>query len=129
VRSVFLRETSPGSVHDKRRAAATPDPRPAGSPRLQDLGCPGCTRAGVEILQPMQKPRGPELPPTPKADKRELARRRVRLEQVHSRVKRCRMLKETSRMWKDGMRDMVMAIGCALHNLRVRLTPSWTPMV
>jgi hypothetical protein len=24
---------------------------------------------------------------------------------------------------------MVMEIGCALHNFRVRLTPSWTPMV
>jgi hypothetical protein len=30
------------------------------------------------------------------------------------------MLKETIRMWKDGMRDMVMGIGYAPHNFRVR---------
>jgi hypothetical protein len=64
-----------------------------------------------------------------KAANRKLARRRVRIEQVNSRVKRCRMLKETIRLWKTGIRDMVTEIGCALHNFRVRLTPSWTPMV
>jgi hypothetical protein len=53
----------------------------------------------------------------------------VRIEHVNSRVKRCRMLKEAIRVWKAGIRDMVMEIGCALHNFRVRLTPSWAPMV
>jgi hypothetical protein len=33
------------------------------------------------------------------------------------------------RMWKAEVRDMVMEIGCALHNFRFRLTPSWMPMV
>jgi hypothetical protein len=110
-------------------AATTPYPLPAGSQLLQDLGFQGFTLPGVEILQPTKKPRGHELTPEQKADNRAMARRRVRIEHVNSRVKRCRMLKETIRMWKDGMRDMVMEIGCALHNLRVRLTPSWTPMV
>ena len=96
---------------------------------LQDLGCQGFTLEGVEILPPTKKPRGHELTPEQQADNRALARRRVRIEHVNSSVKRCRMLKETIRMWKDGIRDMVMEIGCALHNLRVRLTPSWTPMV
>jgi hypothetical protein len=128
MRIVFLSETAPGSVHDKRLADTTPYPLPAGSQLLQDLGFQGFTLAGVEILQPMKKPRGKELTPTQKAANRELARRRVRIEHVNSSVKRCRMLKETIRMWKDGIRDMVMEIGCALHNLRVRLTPSWTPM-
>jgi hypothetical protein len=129
LRIVFLSETQPGSVHDKRLADTTPYPLPAGSQLLQDLGLQGFTLEGVEILQPTKKPRGKELTPTQKADNREIARRRVRIEHVNSSVKRCRMLKETIRMWKDGIRDMVMEIGCALHNLRVRLTPSWTPMV
>jgi hypothetical protein len=129
LRIVFLSETQPGSVHDKRLADTTPYPLPAGSQLLQDLGFQGFTLEGVEILQPTKKPRGKELTPTQKADNREIARRRVRIEHVNSSVKRCRMLKETIRMWKDGIRDMVMEIGCALHNLRVRLTPSWTPMV
>jgi hypothetical protein len=64
-----------------------------------------------------------------KAGNRKVARRRVRIEHVNSSVKRCRMLKETIRVWKAGIRDMVMESGGALHNFRVRLTPSWTLMV
>jgi hypothetical protein len=129
LRLLFLSDTSQGSVHDKRIADTPPYPLPTGSPLLQDLGFQAFTLEGVAIIQPTKKPRGKELTPEQKADNREVARRRVRIEHVNSSVKRCRMLKETIRMWKDGMRDMVMEIGCALHNFRVRLTPSWTPMV
>ena len=128
LRIVFRSETAPGRGHDTRLADTTPSPRPPGSQLLQDLGLQGCTLEGVTILQPTKKPRGKALTPTQKADNRTIARRRVRIEHVKSSVKRCRILKETIRMWKDGIRDMVMESGCALHNLRVRLTPSWTPM-
>jgi hypothetical protein len=126
---LFLSETHPGSVHDKRMADPTPYPLPAGSHLLQDLGFQAFTLEGVDILQPTKKPRGKELTLEQKAGKREVSRRRVRIEHVNSSVKRCRMLKETIRMWKEGTRDRVMEIGCALHNFRVRLTPSWTPMI
>jgi hypothetical protein len=126
---LLLSATSPGSVHDKRLADATPYPLPPGSHLLQDTGFQAFTLEGVEILQPTKKPRGKELTAEQKAANREVSRRRVRIEHVNSSVKRCRMLKETIRMWKEGMRDMVMEIGCALHNFRVRMTPSWTPMV
>jgi hypothetical protein len=59
-----------------------------------------------------------------KAANRKISRRRVRIAHVNSSVKRCRMLQETIRMWKAEIRDMVMESGCALHNFRVRLTPS-----
>ena len=126
---LFLRETHQGSVHDTRIADTTPSPLPVGSHLLQERGLQAFTLEGVTIIQPTKKPRGKALTPEQKADNREVARRRVRIAQVNSSVKRCRMLKETIRMWKAGMRDMVMEIGCGLHNFRVRLTPSWTPMV
>ena len=129
LRILFLSETQPGSVHDKRIADTTPYPLPAGSHLLQDLGFQAFTLEGVDIIQPTKKPRGRELTPEQKEDNREISRRRVRIEHVNSSVKRCRMLKETIRMWKAGIRDMVMEIGCGLHNFRVRVTPSWTPMV
>ena len=129
LRMVFLRATHQGRVHDKRMADTTPYPLPAGSHLLQERGLQAFTLEGVAILQPTKKPRGKEWTPEQQEDNRALARRRVRIEQVNSRVKRCRMLKETIRMWKAGRRDMVMEIGCALHNFRVRFTPSWTPMV
>jgi len=126
---LFLSETHPGSIHDKRIADATPYPLPAGSQLLQDLGFQAFTLDGVDIIQPTKKPRGRTLTRAQRAANRKVARRRVRIEHVNSRVKRCRMLKETIRLWKAGIRDMVMEIGCALHNFRVRLTPSWTPMI
>jgi hypothetical protein len=129
LRILFLSETHPGSVHDKRIADTTPYPLPTGSHLLQDTGFQAFTLEGVDILQPTKKPRGKELTAEQKAGNREVSRRRVRIEHVNSSVKRCRMLKETIRMWKEGMRDMVMEIGCALHNFRLRVTPSWTPMV
>ena len=126
---LFLSETHPGSVHDKCIADTTPYPLPAGSHLLQDKGFQAFTLDGVHILQPTKKPRGKEMTPEQKEENREISRRRVHIEHVNSSVKRCRMLKETIRMWKEGIRDMVMEIGCALHNFRVRFTPSWTPMI
>jgi hypothetical protein len=38
------------------------------------------------------------------------------------------LLKDRIRLWKAGVRDLVMELCCALHNFRVRLTP-WLPMV
>jgi hypothetical protein len=54
--------------------------------------------------------------------------RRLRIEHVNSSVKRCRIVKDRIRLWKKGIRDVVMEICCALHNFRVRLTP-WQPMI
>ena len=126
---LFLSATHSGRVHDKRIADTTPYPLPVGSQLLQDLGFQAFTLDGVAIIQPTKKPRGHELTRAQKAGNRKISRRRVCIERVHSRVKRCRMRKETIQWWKTGLRDMVMAIGCALHNVRVRLTPSWAPMV
>jgi len=125
---LFLSETTEGRVHDKRMADATPYPLPAGSQLLQDLGFLAFTLPEVETLMPTKKPRGQELTPEQKAANQVLASRRVRIEQVNSSVKRCRIVKDTLRLVKKGVRDLVMEICCALHNLRVRLTP-WQPMV
>jgi hypothetical protein len=125
---LFLSETTEGRVHDKRMADATPYPLPAGSQLLQDLGFLAFTLPEVETLMPTKKPRGQELTPEQKAANQVLASRRVRIEHVNSSVKRCRIVKDTLRLVKKGVRDLVMEICCALHNLRVRLTP-WQPMV
>ena len=125
---LFLSETTEGRVHDKRMADATPYPLPAGSQLLQDLGFLAFTLPEIETLMPTKKPRGQELTPEQKAANQALARRRVRIEHVNSSVKRCRIVKDTLRLVKKGVRDLVMEICCALHNFRVRLTP-WRPMI
>jgi len=128
MRLLCLRETPPDRVHDTRIADPTPEPQPAGRQRRHDLGVQACTRAGVEILPPAKKPHGKAVPRAQTAGNRKRTRRRVRLAHVHRRGKRGRMRQETSRLWQDGIRDKVMEIGWARHHVRVRLTPSWTPL-
>jgi DDE superfamily endonuclease len=125
---LFLSETYEGRTHDKRIAEATPYPLPAGSRLLQDLGFLAFTLDQVESIMPTRKPRGRVLTRYQKAANRRIARRRVRIEHVNSRVKRCRMVHDTCRLRKAGVRDLIMEVCCALHNFRVRLTP-WQPMV
>jgi hypothetical protein len=125
---VFLSATYPGSTHDKRIAEATPYPLPADSRLLQDLGFLAFTLPPIKVIMPTKKPRGRPLTRAQKAANRRIARRRVRIEHVNSSVKRCRVVHETNRLRKVGVRDVVMEVCCALHNFRVRLTP-WQPMV
>ena len=54
--------------------------------------------------------------------------RRLRIEHVNSSVTRCRIVKDRIRLWKEGIRDLVMELCCALHNFRVRLNP-WLPII
>jgi hypothetical protein len=126
--SLFLRDTYGGRGHDKRMAAVTPSPFPAGSRLLQDLGFLAFTLPHVASLMPTKKPRGEELTLEQTLANQALHHRRLRLEHVNSRVKRCRVVKDRIRLWKNGVRDLVMALCCALHNFRVRLSP-WQPMV
>jgi hypothetical protein len=125
---LFLSETAGGRLHDKRLAEATPYPLPPGSRLLQDLGFLAFTLPEVEILMPTKKPCGQELPLAQQRANQALHHRRLRIEQVNSSVKRCRIVKDRIRLWKDSVRDLVMELCCALHNFRVRLTP-WQPMV
>jgi hypothetical protein len=108
-------------LHDKR--LAEPYPLPAESRLLQDLGFMAFTLPQVEILMPRKKPPGAELSPAqqranplpPTADRACQQQRQA-------------LSRRQSRLWKQGVRDVVMETCCALHNFRLRLTP-WQPMV
>lgn len=127
LRILFLSETHPGTVHDKRVADATPYPLPQGSYLLQDLGFLGFTLEGVMIEMPAKKPKKRELTDEQKATNQAKARRRVYIEHVNSSIKRCRILKDVCRLLRQGARDQVIEIGCALHNFRLRLD-AWLPI-
>jgi DDE superfamily endonuclease len=125
---LFLSDTYGGRVHEKPIADATPYPVPAGSRLLQDLGFLAFTLPQVAILMPTKKPRGQALTLEQQRANQALHQRRLWIEHVNSSVKRCRIVKDRSRLWKEGVRDLVMARCCALHHFRVRLTP-WQPMI
>jgi hypothetical protein len=99
-----------------------------GSRLVQDLGVLACTLPQVESLRPTKHPRGQERTLEQHRAHQALDQRRLRIEHVNSRVKRCRIVKDRLRLWKEGVRALVMALCCALHNVRVRLTP-WQPMM
>ncbi len=94
---------------------------------MQDLGFLAFTLPHVEILMPRKKPRGEERTVEQQPANQALHQRRLRIEHVNSSVKRCRIVKDRIRLWKAGVRDLVMELCGALHNFRVRLTP-WQPM-
>lgn len=125
---VFLSDTYEGSVHDKRIADTTPYPLPTGSHLLQDLGFLAFKLEGVTTLTPHKKPRGGSLTDEQKAENRQNSSRRVRIEHVNSSMKRCRIVKDTIRLFKEEVRDRVVEVCCALHNFRIRITP-WKNMV
>jgi hypothetical protein len=125
---LFLSDTYGGRTHDLRIAEATPSPLPAGSGLVQDLGFLSFTLPDVAILLPTKKPRGHELTWEQHLANQTLHQRRLRIEHVNSSVKRCRIVKDRIRLWKEGVRDRVMELCCALHNFRVRLNP-WLPMI
>jgi hypothetical protein len=125
---LFLSDTYGGRCHDKRIADATPYPLPAGSRLLQELGFLAFTLPQVAILMPIKKPRGEELMREQQWSNQALHERRLWIEPVNRSVKRCRIVKDRLRLWKEGVRDLVMERCCALHNFRVRLPP-WPPMI
>jgi hypothetical protein len=96
----FLSDTYEGSCHDKPIAEVTPYPLAEGSELLQDLGFVGFTLAGVQITQPHKKPRGQDLTDEQKAENRVIAQRRVLVEHIICSIKRCRIVKDTIRLWK-----------------------------
>ena len=124
---LFLSTTFEGKVHDKRIADYSAYPLPPESQLLQDLGFLAFTLDGVEMREPIKKPRGGHLTPEQKASNKALARRRIRIEHVNSSVKRCRMVKDALRIWRGTIRDLVMDVACGLHNLRLRHRP-WVAM-
>ena len=96
---------------------------------LQDLGFLAFTLPQVEILMPAKKPQGEELTREQQWANQALNQRRLRIEHVNSSVKRCRIVKDRLRLWKEGVRDLVMELCCALHNFRANPAMTSLPPV
>ena len=119
----FLSDTVEGKKNDKRLADESGYRVPTGSVLAQDAGFQGFHLEGVSILQPTKKPRGGELPYADKVRNRLIAGIRVRIEHAIGSVKRYRIVKDKSRNWKPGFRDLVIDICCGLHNFRLNFRP------
>jgi hypothetical protein len=91
---IYLSRTVEGKKHDKKLAEES---RP----------------------QTQKKVRGKQLTKVDKFFNRLISGVRIIIENVICGVKRCRIVKDTLRLTKENIADLVMEIACGLHNLRV----------
>jgi hypothetical protein len=119
----FLSPTYEGRIHEKTIAELEGYRLPPGSCLYQDMGFQGYFLAGVTLIQPKKKPRGGELTPPEKAANRRISSIRIRIEHAIGGVKRDRIVKDTIRLLKDGIRDTIMETCCGLHNFRLQYRP------
>jgi hypothetical protein len=125
----YLSPTVEGKRHDKRLVDELQIEYPRGTILQQDTGFQGYAPEGVEIKQPRKKPRGGELTAEEKAENRELSRVRVVIEHLISGVKRIRIVKEEMRLKVENVSDVLMEIGCGLHNFRTALRQPFVKML
>jgi hypothetical protein len=85
----------------------------------QDTGYQGYTPVNVTIIQPTKKPRGGELTDAQKEQNKAISKERASVENTVAGLKRLRILKDQIRLKVYALKDQIMYIGCALHNLRI----------
>ena len=117
---LYLSPTYPGSVHDKTLLDAEQIQWPSGICLRQDSGYQGYAPKNVTIIQPTKKPPQAELTPQQKQENKHISKQRVIVENAIAGVKRLRILKDRIRLKAYHLKDQIMTIGCALHNLRVK---------
>ena len=122
-RVIYLSKTYEGSVHDAKICEYEPltFPKSRECILLQDLGYVGHEAKNAIVFMPEKKPKGRELTQDQKNINQMISSIRVKVEHVIGGVKILRILKEKIRLRTDGIRDLVMEIGCALHNFRISL--------
>lgn len=114
-----LSATVAGKTHDKQLADEQALSFPEGSKLWKDTGFQGYEPADITTFQPRKKPKGRELTDQEKRDNRHIARERIGIEHSLGGVKVFAIVHAIFRHLKAGWDDLVMAIACGLHNLRL----------
>jgi hypothetical protein len=116
---LYLSRTYEGSMHDKAIVDTEGWRFPQGITLHLDLGFKGLSAEGVNIEMPHKKPRTRDLTEEQKAQNKQKAAKRVVIEHCIGRVKIYRILKDRIRMYKQGIKDLVMELACALNNFKI----------
>jgi len=69
---------------------------------------------------PTKQPRGLERTREQHRATQALHDCRLRIAHVNRNVKRCRIVRDRIRLWKQSVHDLVMELCCALHTFRGR---------
>lgn len=117
-RVLYLSETVEGKEHDKTILLESDIKFNEEIEALVDLAYKGLSIKNVTIIIPDKKPKNKELTENQKASNKLKSKIRVKIEHVISGVKRLHILKHKLRMKKYEQHDLVMLLGCGLHNFR-----------
>ena len=116
---LYLGHTTNGKVHDKKMIQQEAINFPDDAFLWKDLGYQGYLPKNVHCFEPHKKPRNKELTDDQKAENQLIASIRIVAEHAIGGVKRCRILKDTIRLYCAKLRDKVIETCVGLHNLRV----------
>jgi hypothetical protein len=116
---VYLSATEVGKKHDKKLADEAAIRYPQQATLGKDSGFQGYEPPTIVTWQPKKKPRGQPLSGVDNYWNTLLASARIVVEHTLAGVKRCHIVTDVFRNTRPGFTDSVMAIACALHNLRV----------
>lgn len=115
---LFLSPTVNGKMHDKK-IADTFYTIQKGFTLWQDTGYQGFKPDGVDIKQPIKKPKGKELSDEQKEYNRLISQVRVRVEHAIGSIKRFRIVKDECRLRKNNFVYSILHTCAALHNFRI----------
>lgn len=117
-RVLYLSETFEGKEHDKTILLESDIKFNKEIEALVDLAYKGLSIKNVTIIIPEKKPKNKELTEIQKESNKQKSKIRVRIEHAICGVKRLHILKHKLRMKKYEQHDLVMLLGCGLHNFR-----------
>lgn len=117
---VYLSPTFLGSVHDKKIADESDCLYPKNTRLRQDAGFQGFAPEGVHIVMPFKKPKNGSLTGIQNWFNQYVGQRRIVVEHAIRGIKRCHIVQQACRLAGYWIRDQMMDVCTALHNLRVR---------
>lgn len=109
-----------GAVHDKKIADEENCSYPDDIRLRQDCGFQGYEPENIMIVMPFKKPKNKSLNNMQKWFNQYVSQRRIVIEHAIRGIKRCRIVQHACRLKGYWVRDQIINICTALHNLRVR---------
>ncbi len=116
---LYLGYSVEGRMHDKRMVDEAQLCFAPGSLLWKDAGYQGFIPKNVLCFAPHKQPRNGKLTKEQKAENSLIASVRMAVEHAIGGVKRCRIVKDTIRLYDYHLRDKVVAVCTALHNFRL----------
>jgi hypothetical protein len=116
---LYLGHTANGNVHDKKLIEQDAIQFPDEAFLWKDLGYQGYCPQNVHCFEPHKKPKNKELTDEQKSENQLIASIRIVAEHAIGGVKRCRILKDTIRLYCAKLRDKVIETCVGLHNFRI----------